>query len=123
MNLKVELIRYLRRAHYEIGEQLVLGPPLEGLKAIRLRLEYLRAVVYRGQHDRLEWRHLKALRIVHLVENVEGDNALTLRQQIRLQQVANVAADLEPLRPHELHIELLDALVEGLGRAARQDLE
>jgi len=64
-------------------------------------------------NDSLEGRDLHILMMIHLVEYVESDNPLRLRQHACLDQVAQRRASFEPVRLTEMLVELLDALIES----------
>lgn len=121
LNTEKQAIRntYLGRTDNKVGQQLVLSSALERLKTIWFGLKDLGAMINRWQYNRLKWSDFEVLSVVNLIKDVEGNYTLTFGQQVGLQKVADIATDLEPLGSNELHVELLDALVEGFCWATR----
>lgn len=74
---------YLGRAQHEVRQQLVLSSALKCLEAVWLSLDDLHALVDGREHDGLERRNLQILIVVHLVEDVEGNDPLALGQQLQ----------------------------------------
>ena len=77
------------------------------------RLVGLSTGLERAVHDGFKWRHLHIFMVVYFVENVKCYDSLTPGQHLRLDQVAQSTARLEPVWFGEIPCELLDTLVKS----------
>ena len=67
----------------------------------------------RAVHDGFKWRHLHILMVIDFIENVKRYDSLTPGQHLRLDEIAQRTARLEPVWFSEIPCELLDTLVES----------